>query len=287
MRVKSGEQDALDDVIHDIARNSPQNLDEKNRELNRLLATCPKNSGDGIHKWLYRMAWSLWRYPFMLSGEFIIECLVEATQGCDRDVTLREIEDAVENSAPDQPKRPGRGLGPNAKCDEGALQKVWAQSKMSLAGIISASPEECGNWTAEDTLSLLYEDDPQVCYSYKKERPGGLVTSSPVWLFRPPPLMIPNPVLGEAAPTRAGRMSARALANVGARRYLVLDFDKGTKDEQAKIIWHLKEKWLTKCGLVMVLDSGKRSLHCWWDCTALAREGCGRTLPASSSLGRG
>ena len=74
-------------------------------------------------------------------------------------------------------------------------------------------------------------------------------------------------------------MSPRALANVGARRYLVLDFDEGDKDDHATIIWHLREKWQQITGLVMVLDSGNKSLHGWWDVNTCRRR------PSQSSAG--
>jgi hypothetical protein len=59
-----------------------------------------------------------------------------------------------------------------------------------------------------------------------------------------------------------GKTSARCLDNTGPRRFLVVEQDSGTADEQAAIIMHLAEQ----APLVLVVHSGGKSLHSWFVC---------------------
>lgn len=60
--------------------------------------------------------------------------------------------------------------------------------------------------------------------------------------------------------TQDGKPSMHCLDNCGPRRFVVCDFDEPGADQHASIIWHLKD--LAK--LIMVVHSGKRSLHAWF-----------------------
>jgi len=62
--------------------------------------------------------------------------------------------------------------------------------------------------------------------------------------------------------TQDGRTSARCLGNTGPRKYLVVEQDTGTADEQAAVLLHLAER----APLVLVVTSGNKSLHGWFGC---------------------
>lgn len=76
-------------------------------------------------------------------------------------------------------------------------------------------------------------------------------------------LIVPNPMRGVGARNKSGKFSARCRANAGERRYLVVEIDKKcfSKDDQVGILWHLG----TDLPLVMVVDSGNKSLHGWFN----------------------
>ena len=57
-----------------------------------------------------------------------------------------------------------------------------------------------------------------------------------------------------------GKESEHALSNTGPRTYLVCEFDHGTADEHAAILYHLA----LFAPLVMVVHSGGKSLHGWF-----------------------
>ena len=62
--------------------------------------------------------------------------------------------------------------------------------------------------------------------------------------------------------TQDGRPSPRCLGNTGPRRFLIVEQDSGTPDEQAAILLHLAQH----APLAMALTSGNKSLHGWFAC---------------------
>ncbi|MDX2079230.1 MAG: hypothetical protein SFU53_00455 [Terrimicrobiaceae bacterium] len=75
-------------------------------------------------------------------------------------------------------------------------------------------------------------------------------------------LIVPNPMTARTGVTRTGKESAHTLANTGPRRFLVVEQDSGTIDQQAAILTHLA----TRAPLAMAVHSGGKSLHGWFFC---------------------
>ena len=61
--------------------------------------------------------------------------------------------------------------------------------------------------------------------------------------------------------TQDGKPSMHCLDNCGPRRYCVCDFDDPKSDDHPQIIWQLAKTF----DLVMVLTSGGKSLHAWFN----------------------
>lgn len=79
-------------------------------------------------------------------------------------------------------------------------------------------------------------------------------------------LVVANPMTARLGATQDGRPSPRCLGNTGARRWVVLEFDQGTIDEQAGLHWYINAQaerlgWPT---LRLAVHSGKKSLHGWY-----------------------
>ena len=64
--------------------------------------------------------------------------------------------------------------------------------------------------------------------------------------------------------TQDGKPSMHCLDNCGERRYCVCDFDEPASRDHPAIIWQLKKAF----DLVMVLSSGGKSLHAWFNVPA-------------------
>ncbi len=74
--------------------------------------------------------------------------------------------------------------------------------------------------------------------------------------------IVPNPVDDLGGKTQAGHWSHKCNDAVEYRRFIVTEFDKEERDNQAAIIWHLAKFGL----LTMVVDSAGKSLHAWFYC---------------------
>lgn len=68
---------------------------------------------------------------------------------------------------------------------------------------------------------------------------------------------------GESTPRSDGSPSPACEANVPDRHFIITEFDAGPLDEQAALIWWLKQQQC--CRLACVVFSGGKSLHAWWD----------------------
>ena len=66
----------------------------------------------------------------------------------------------------------------------------------------------------------------------------------------------------EGGYAKAGHWSIKNNDAVKSRRFIVTEFDKEDRDNQAAIIWHLAKFGL----LAMVVDSAGKSLHAWFYC---------------------
>ena len=60
--------------------------------------------------------------------------------------------------------------------------------------------------------------------------------------------------------TQDGKESQHTLQNTAARRFLVIEQDRGIIDEQAAVLLHLAER----APLVVAVHSGNKSIHGWF-----------------------
>jgi hypothetical protein len=75
-------------------------------------------------------------------------------------------------------------------------------------------------------------------------------------------LIVPSPMSALTGKTKEGRTSAHTLDNTGPRRFLVVEQDAGTADEQAGVLLHLA----SKAPLALAVHSGSKSIHGWFYC---------------------
>src|SRR5262249_16665934 len=115
---------------------------------------------------------------------------------------------------------------------------------------------------AGDALPVLFQPGELVCAGRNTEkamvRPLEETLADAHWLQ----FVVVNPMKNRSALNRKGRPSPRCQNNTGLRRHLVAEFDDPalTKEQQAKLISQLA----TFVPLVMVVDSGGKSLHGWF-----------------------
>jgi hypothetical protein len=76
---------------------------------------------------------------------------------------------------------------------------------------------------------------------------------------------VPNPAIKQKGKNKKGELSERCEEQFPVRKYLVIEFDGiPEKDKQAALLWQLREF----APLAMVVDSGHKSLHGSFECSA-------------------
>ncbi len=263
--------------------------------LQEKLATPPA-AGTGIHAWLFSVARHLHAH---MPPDAVGAVLTAAAAKAERAVSKREICDAVKNSlavawrsrrtnvrggGPGIEHQPGAGAGaaPDVcapfrwpKADPVArrcrIADASSQGVSSLVDLWEHSPAHV-EWCVDDWLDWLFPDvfgagqwlclatdHPATARSRLREK----------WSFGPAEkcgLIVPSPMLGPGGVGRDGERAHRCLSNTGPRQWLVIEFDRGTLDEQAALHWHLRAAAVAAGWprLAVCVHSGGKSLHGWY-----------------------
>lgn len=227
-----------------------------------LLATVP-HSGNGVHRWLFRIARHL--HAHLPAGE-IVTLLENAVSNCGRHVPHSEVLDAVRNSlvcawqpSNDQASKPGVSKWPTVNQeqreaivrDNGGVVDLWELSRPRI---------EDSAQHAEDIIDQLFPGNPLLCCGCSHSDFDTRCREQ--WRNELTRLqfIVPSVMTALVGKTRNGRRSKHTLSNTGARRFLVCEFDGGTIDEHAAILLHLAGY----APLVCSVFSGGKSLHGWF-----------------------
>ncbi len=230
--------------------------------LRDLLGTPPP-AGAGVHNWLFRVSRQL---HLRLPASEIVNLLEGRVMNCGRHVPRSEIVSAVQNSigCAWQPKGNGSPIQSFSKwptvdyvaraaiiCDGGGLVELWGKSRTQIE---SSEPK------TEFIIDQLFPRNQLLCCGKSsanfdtkpREEWRGEISALA--------LIVPSPMSAVTGLTRDGRESKHTLANTGARRFLICEFDTGTADEHAALLLHLGRF----APLVCAVHSGGKSLHGWF-----------------------
>jgi hypothetical protein len=254
----------------------------------RDMLSAPPKSGDGMHPWLFKVARQLHAHR---DFETIVSLLAVASEGCGRNVREKEIRDAAASAAecawepsgasravitPAAPKWPA--------CDPAARKTAIESAGYNLADLWHASPVPCtrDSTDAEFFADQLFPGNPLICVgrsmstfctAHREDFRGTLSGMS---------LVVPSPMSALTGARKSdGKQSPHTLDNTGPRRFLVVEFDHGTADEQAALHWHLREY----APLVLVVSSGGKSQHGWYACEGIAEDVTRRFMRYAVTLG--
>lgn len=245
----------------------------------------PPAAGAGIHAWLFSVGRQLHAH---MPAAAVESALQAATASAGRRVTVREIRDAVANSRECAWKRGPviRGGGtvrqPARAADPAETTRWPAVSLSERAGAVRMS-----RLAGVGSLAELWVQSPRVAVEGPDDYLDWLFPAAE-WLClatdhpgtarsRPPHkwssgqadgcgLVVPSPMTGPSGRNLGGEVSHRCLANTGPRRWLVIEFDSGTADEQAALHWHLAcaAAAMGWPRLRLAVHSGSKSLHGWY-----------------------
>lgn len=223
-----------------------------------LLGAMPGRGG-GLNLWFFRMARVL--HPFRSPDE-IIQLLSAATAG--ESVRHGEIERAVarSKSCAWRPGEPSLSVPAWPKLNQDKRDAVAARG--SLADLWEASPirlDGDGSRT-EEIIDALFSGDPLLCVgesqssfrTLSREEWRGKLSSNA--------MIVPSPMTARQGTTQDDKVSEHALSITAPRRYLVVEQDRGTIDDQAAVLMHLAKY----APLVLAVHSGSKSIHGWFVC---------------------
>lgn len=235
------------------------------RELPRwatdILAAMPTR-GSGLNTWLLKAAIVLRRCG--RSEHDIRSALSAAT--ADQPIREGEIERAVKRSVGFMSDNPT--LAPRRKWsteNETLRDNIIGQAGgLEVADLWERSPYRLldDGPNADALIDMLFPGETLLCCASSLKKAHTAPRSW--WRGRMAGLqfIVPSPMSSPTGQTQDGKPSARCLRNTGPRKYLVVEQDSGTSDEQAAILLHLSER----APLVMALTSGNKSLHGWFSC---------------------
>ena len=231
----------------------------------RDMLASPPRACEGVNLYLFRMARVL--HPFRSEGE-IHDILRAVTANCGRVVTDKEIRRAIENSR-GAARKSGQGNPPRMeppwpKVNAEQREAVIAAMGMGLVDLWEISPIrfEDNFPHTEEIIGTLFPGDPLLCCG--KSNAVFATQSREEWRGRLTAMqfIVPTPMIAHTGRTQEGRQSEHSLGNTGPRRFLVIEQDQGTIDEQAAILIHLAEY----APLALAAHSGGKSIHGWFYC---------------------
>lgn len=115
----------------------------------------------------------------------------------------------------------------------------------------------------DKVLPLLFPGNPLLCMGQSSSSFSTGRLSDFRFLDRYQ-FIVPSPMTAKFGKTKKGHESQHSLENTGPRHYQVVEFDWGTLDLQLKILAHLSLHSAPGV-LVMVVHSGSKSAHGWFD----------------------
>jgi hypothetical protein len=235
-----------------------------------------------LHNWLFRTARVL--HPFR-SREEIIAILQSVTHG--EPVKAGEIESAVDSSAgcawipgantqPIKTNSPWPALNQAKRAaiinDGAGLDDLW---EMSPRGIDDDASH------TEEIIDALFPGDPLLCCGQSNLSFATRLRSEWRGELSALQLIVPSPMTSVYGTTKEGKKSQHTLSNTGPRRFLVIEQDAGTQDEQAAVLAHLAKR----APLALAVFSGSKSIHGWFYCARQAEERLRSFMNYAVSLG--
>jgi hypothetical protein len=173
-------------------------------------------------------------------------------------------------------------------------QVIEANRHATVEALRRANPHPCDDLRPSEILPLLFPEDqragkdPLLCVSMEAKGESHTLPVSahchPLnqWHTNRASFLIPSAMTARTGKTQGGRASARSKENTGPRQHIIVECDGGeSHDEQAAILNHLAGQF----PLVMIVDSGGKSLHGWFNVRGLSESEVEKFAAYAASLG--
>jgi hypothetical protein len=251
--------------------------------LSDMLA-APPQAGEGVHGWLFRVARNL--HAHLPAGE-IVSLLERRVENCGRFVPRSEIVSAVQNSLPCAWQPGSRSQSIQAAPRWPIVNQEQREAIIHVGGglvdLWEASPVRFDDNEShtEELIDALFRNNPLLCAGGSNSEFATRLRSEWRGELAALQLIVPSPMTARIGPTTHGKESAHALSITGPRRFLVIEQDRGTIDEQSAILLHLAER----APLALAVHSGSKSIHGWFYCAGESEERLRAFMRYSVALG--
>jgi len=232
-----------------------------------ILSAIPQ-AGEGFHNWLFRAARALWKCG---RTENEIRAILEnAASTCGRYVPQRELDEAIRNSQVSAFQPLSVPHHPWPAFNREQREAVIQETQCELVDLWEASPVafKDNKPRAEEVIDALFPGNPLLCC----EKTKGDFDTKPRSKWRgelsKQQFIVPSPMAKWRGLTKEGKASAHSLDATGPRRFLIVEQDIGSIDEQAAVLWHLT----CRAPLALVVHSGGKSIHGWFYCSGQDEE---------------
>jgi hypothetical protein len=228
----------------------------------RDLLASPAKRGEGLNLWLFRTARVL--HPFRSAAE--ITLLLEAVTAGEP-IKPGEIERAVERSAA-VPWQPGQRATiartpawPRVNAEQ---REAVIASGAGLVDLWEASPVRFtdSDSHAEEIIDRLFPGNPLLCIGKSNSQFATHHRENCRGRLAEMALIVPSPMSARTGHTQDGNESEHTLENTGPRRFLVIEQDCGSVDDQSAVLLHLAKR----APLALAVHSGSKSIHGWFYC---------------------
>jgi hypothetical protein len=259
-----------------------------------ILAKKPWAPGT-TQKWAPSIVGTMFRclVPAQVAYDAMIAHVGDANLNADRESDIRR---AVERKYTGQLGEHTESISKWPEPDIAEVERIVAASHQTVASLTGSHTNQVGNYSLDRILEAITYPRQLVCYGISREAANVAPIET---IFKNPhkvnfQFVVPNPmrkrtgaVIGglDGKPYESSRCKDNA-SLAGDRRFTVVEFDFAKRDKEGKpTIWKPSiERWETEGitvkdaavrllyhllksyhvnGLVMVVDSGGKSLHSW------------------------
>lgn len=214
-------------------------------------------------------------------SEELNDILTASGDAYEEPVTPRDIKKVISNASKPSPQK-GKVSTAWPAFNRSIVDGLISESTVNSVAELVASMGTPETTEPNEILSKLYSDDSLLCLAMKAQEK--FVTKKlSEWMTKGihHNFIVPSAMSSRTGLTKEGGKSGRCADNTGERQYLVIEFDKLSYGEQVAMIMKLS----TMAPLVMVLDTGNKSLHTWFRCDDETEEERRRFMSYAVSLG--
>ena len=199
---------------------------------------------------------------------------------CTRALQPNEVENAIvsrrgqlQSGAPPKPRWP--------KAAPYAIAPVTAQTT-NVASLYELSPLPVEDYESEKIIDYLFPGNPLLCCGVSSRTFATRHREDWRGKLDKMQLIVPSPMSDKYGTTQSGKRSMHTMENTGPRAYLVVEFDEGSHDDHAALLWHLNTG-ITP--LICAVMSGNKSLHGWFKVDNWGEEELANFFKRATALG--